>query len=235
MLHPPDTHYAMGPSGNIAYQIVGDGPIDLVIVPGWCSHIDKQWENPSWRAYIGEFTSFARVILYDKTGTGLSDPLDGVPTVESRADDLRTVLDTAGSERAAVFGFSEGGVIGTFFAATYPERVSALVLYGTGAGGAGDDLDASTKQGLFEVMSKIRSTIDHWGEGQTIDWAVPSRKDDSEARRTMGAFERAAMSPKMGLITWQALAKQREMADIHGIVRVPTLVLHRKEEAALLP
>ena len=135
MVDQPQTHYAKGPGGNIAYQVVGDGPMDLVIVPGWFSHIDMQWDDPLWRAYIGEFATFARVILYDKCGTGLSDPVDGVPTVENRADDLRAVMDAAGCERAALFGFSEGGMISLLFAATYPERVRALVLYGTGAGG----------------------------------------------------------------------------------------------------
>src|SRR6185312_2752977 len=139
MLTMPDTRYAKGPSGSIAYQVIGDGPMDLVIVPGWCSHIDKHWDDPAWRAYIEEFVSFARVIIYDKRGTGLSDPVDGVPTVENRADDLRTVLDAARSERAALFGFSEGGPISLMFAATYPERVHALVVYGSGAGGRADD------------------------------------------------------------------------------------------------
>ncbi len=90
MVDQPHTHYAKGPGGNVAYQVVGDGPIDLVVVPGWFSHVDLQWEDPLWRTYIGELASFARVILYDKRGTGLSDPVDGVPTVENRADDLRS-------------------------------------------------------------------------------------------------------------------------------------------------
>ena len=132
MFDPPQTHYAKGPEGDIAYQVVGDGPMDLVVVPGWFSHIDLQWDDPLWRAYIGELASFARVILYDKRGTGLSDPVDGVPTVENRVDDLRAVMDAAGSERAALFGYSEGGPISLLFAATYPERVRALILYVTG-------------------------------------------------------------------------------------------------------
>ena len=231
MFRTPDTHYAKGPAGNLAYQVVGDGPIDLVIVPGWFSHVDLQWEFPTCRAYIGEFASFARVIMYDKLGTGLSDPVDGVPTVENRADDLRAVLDAVGSERAALFGFSEGGVISTFFAATHPERVSALVLYGTGAGGSVDTLDPSTRERAFATLARLLSSLDHWGEGQTIDWAAPSLKDDAEARRAMGALERAAMSPKMGFITGQAVLRQLDVEDIYDSVRVPTLVLHRKHDA----
>ena len=95
MVDQPQTHYAKGPEGDVAYQVVGDGPMDLVVVPGWFSHIDMQWDDPQWRTFIGELASFARVILYDKRGTGLSDPVDGVPTVENRVDDLRAVMDAA--------------------------------------------------------------------------------------------------------------------------------------------
>jgi pimeloyl-ACP methyl ester carboxylesterase len=125
MVRQPETRYAKGPEGNIAYQVVGDGPMDLVVVPGWFSHVDMLWGDPGWASFVGEFASFARVILYDKRGTGLSDPVDGVLTLESRVDDLRAVLDAAGSERAALFGFSEGGPISVLFAASYPERVIA--------------------------------------------------------------------------------------------------------------
>lgn len=231
MVRQPDTHYAKGPEGNVAYQVVGDGPRDLVVVPGWISHIDKQWENPLWRAYVNELASYARVILYDKCGTGLSDPIDGVPTVENRADDLRAVMDAAGCDSAALFGFSEGGPISVLFAATHPERVRALILYGTGAGGPSHRFDAATMQRLHDVFGRIKTSTDHWGEGQTIDWAAPSLSGDAEARREMGAFERAAMSPKMALITWLAVLRQLDMPDIVGRLHVPTLVLHRKGDA----
>ena len=171
------------------------------------------------------------MILYDKCGTGLSDPVDGVPTVENRADDLRAVVDAAGCERAALFGFSEGSMISLLFAATYPERVRALVLYGTGAGGSPDRLDAATQQRAFDVVTRMRATIDHRGEGQTLDWAAPSLCGDADARRATGALERAAMSPKMALITWMAVLRQLDMPDIIGGNRVPTLVLHRGHDA----
>jgi hypothetical protein len=109
MVRQPRTRYAKGPEGNIAFQVVGDGPMDLVIVPGWLSHVDMLWNDPGWVTFVGELASFARVILYDKRGTGLSDPIDGVPILESRADDLLSVLDAAGCDRTALFGFSEGG------------------------------------------------------------------------------------------------------------------------------
>ena len=134
MFDPPQTHYAKAPGGDVAYQVIGDGPIDLVMVPGWFSHIDIQWDDPKWRAFVGELASFARIILYDKRGTGLSDPVDGVPTIESRVDDLLAVFDAVGSRRAALLGYSEGGPISLVFAGTYPERVASLILYGTGIG-----------------------------------------------------------------------------------------------------
>ncbi len=230
MFDPPPTHYAKGPEGEIAYQVVGDGPMDLVVVPGWISHIDLQWDNPLWRTYIGELASFARVILYDKRGTGLSDPLDGVPTVESRADDLRAVMDAAGVERAALFGFSEGGPISLLFTATYPERVRALILYGTGAGDPSEGADA-VRARLRETLMRIRRSIDHWGQGLTIDWAAPTLRDDAAARKRVAALERAAMSPKMALVNWQAIFRQFDMRDIAGSVGVPTLVLHRKHDS----
>jgi pimeloyl-ACP methyl ester carboxylesterase len=125
MARLPETRYAKGPGGDIAYQVVGDGPVDLVIVPGWLSHVDLLWEDPGWSKFIAEFASFARVIQYDKLGTGASDPIVEVPTLESRADELHAVLDGAGSDRPAFFGFSQGGPISVMFAATYPQRVRA--------------------------------------------------------------------------------------------------------------
>ena len=226
MFDPPPTHYAKAPGGNVAYQVVGDGPIDLVMVPGWFSHIDMQWDDPRRRTFIGELTSFARVILYDKRGTGLSDPVDGVPTIESRADDLLAVVNAAGSRRSALFGFSEGGLISLVFAATYPERVRALILYG--AGMAPKNLGVQAR--IVELLMRVRRSIDDWGSGKTIDWAAPTLRDDAIARKRMGAVERAAMSPKMALLTWQANLQLPDLRGIAESVGVPTLVMHRRQE-----
>ena len=127
----PETRYAKSGDINIAYQVVGDGPFDLVVVPGWISNVDFAWEDPLYGDWVRRLTAFSRVILFDKRGTGLSDRDVGDSTLEERMDDLRTVLAAAGSERAAVIGFSEGGALSILFAATYPERVRALVLYGS--------------------------------------------------------------------------------------------------------
>jgi class 3 adenylate cyclase/pimeloyl-ACP methyl ester carboxylesterase len=230
MVRQPETRYAKGPEGNLAYQVVGDGPTDLVIVPGWFSHVDMLWGDPGWASFVGDLASFGRVILYDKLGTGLSDPVDAVPTLESRADDLCAVLDAAGSDRAALFGFSEGGAISVLFAASYPERVRALVLYGAFAVGSVDDDGSPGRAKWIEHVNGLRTSIDHWGEGRTIDWAAPSVSRSALYRRAVGALERAGMSPRMALIAWQAGITQVDVRDILGSVRVPTLVLQRKDE-----
>ncbi len=231
MVEQPQTRYAKGPEGNIAYQVVGEGPMDLVIVPGWISHVDMMWNDPGWPTFVGELASFARVILYDKRGTGLSDPVDGVPTLESRADDLGSVLDAAGCERVALLGFSEGGPISMLFAATYPQRVRALVLLGTFASGVLDDDGSPGRAKWIELMTRVRATVDHWGEGETIDWAAPSLSHQPLSRRAVGALERAGMSPRMALLTFQAILTQVDVRDVLSSVHVPTLVLHRKNDA----
>src|SRR2546421_11661799 len=128
----PETRYARSGDLHIAYQTVGDGPQDLVFVHGWISHIEHVWEEPSVARFFSRLASFTRLILLDKRGTGMSDPvpLDRLPTLEERMDDVRAVMDAAGSERATLFGTSEGGLMSMLFAATYPERVTALALYG---------------------------------------------------------------------------------------------------------
>ncbi|HEU4363436.1 MAG TPA: adenylate/guanylate cyclase domain-containing protein [Mycobacterium sp.] len=231
MVEQPQTRYAKGPEGNIAYQTVGDGPVDLVIVPGWISHLDLMWSDPGWPTFVGDLASFARVILYDKRGTGLSDPVDRVPTLEGRADDLRSVMDAAGCGRVALLGFSEGGPISMLFAATYPQRVRALVLLGTFASGRLDDDGSPGRLKWIELMTRVHATIDHWGEGQTVDWAAPSLSHYPASRRAVGALERAGMSPRMAWATFQAILTQVDVRDILSSIHVPTLVLHRKNDA----
>jgi class 3 adenylate cyclase/pimeloyl-ACP methyl ester carboxylesterase len=226
MVDLPQTRYARGPAGDIAYQVIGDGPRDLIVVPGWFSHLDLQWDDPLWRAFVSGLSSFARVVLYDKRGTGLSDPVDGAPTLQSRADDLLAVIDAAETRRPALFGFSEGGPISLLFAATYPERVSSLILYGTGAAPP----DSAVRGRIVEFLITLRRSVDDWGAGMTIDWAAPSLREDPSARKRIGALERAAMSPKMALLTWQAVTQLPNLKPIAESIGVPTLVLHRKGE-----
>src|ERR1700758_4551412 len=135
---PPQTHYAKSGEVNIAYQVVGDGPLDVVFVPGFISHLDLQWGDPRIARFLEKLASFSRLIMFDKRGTGLSDPVAGPASLEERMDDVRAVMDAAGSARAALFGLSEGGPMSIMFAATYPQRTSALILYGTYARRAWD-------------------------------------------------------------------------------------------------
>src|SRR5881409_4426742 len=127
----PETKYAKSGRVHIAYQIFGEGPLPLVVGPGWASHIEYAWEEPSYARLLHRLGSFARVAWFDKRGTGLSDRVAEMPNLETRMDDVRAVLDTVGSERAALFGYSEGGVLCALFAATYPNRASALIMHGS--------------------------------------------------------------------------------------------------------
>jgi pimeloyl-ACP methyl ester carboxylesterase len=126
----PETRYARSGDVMIAYQVVGEGPFDVVIAPGWVSHVELLWESAGWAALLRGVAEHARVLVFDKRGTGLSDRVPGAPTLEERSDDIRAVMDAAGSDRAALFGVSEGASMSVVFAASNPERVSALVLYG---------------------------------------------------------------------------------------------------------
>src|SRR5215468_5721176 len=128
---PPETRYARCGDLRIAYQVVGNGPRDLVFVPGFVSNIDLSWEMPEWANYFSRLAAFSRLILFDKRGTGLSDRIAGIANLEERMDDVRAVMDATGSERAALFGVSEGGPMSLLFAATYPHRAQAVVLYGS--------------------------------------------------------------------------------------------------------
>jgi len=163
-MQPPETRYARSGDLSIAYQVIGDGPLDLVYVPGWVSNIETAWEDPHVSRFLERLVSFSRLILFDKRGTGLSDrvPINELPTLEQRMDDVRAVMDAAGSERAALFGASEGGVMCALFAATYPERTSALVIYGSYAKGIAT---ADYPQGLAEPEA-----LDEFIEALTELW-----------------------------------------------------------------
>ncbi len=222
----PQTRYAKSGDIHIAYQVVGGGPLDLIVVPGWISHLDLHWEMLGFEEWIRSLTRFCRVILFDKRGTGLSDRDVGDSALEERMDDLRAVLDAAGSERPAVFGFSEGGALAMVFAATYPERVRALVLFGAFPRmTAAEDFPEGTL--LTERIAGVRRAVeDAWGEGTTIDSIAPSLAGVAAAREWMGRYERASVSPNAARhhLRWLAEIDTREVArNLH----VPMLVAHR--------
>jgi class 3 adenylate cyclase len=228
VIEVPETRYAKSGDVNIAYQVVGDGPFDLVHVPPFVSNLELQWEDPAERRYFERLASFSRLIMFDKRGTGLSDRV-AVATLEERMDDLRAVMDAAGSQRAAVYGGSEGGALSVLFTVTYPERVSALALYGAypRMAWAPDYLD-----GIPEDVwtDGLRHLEENWGrglEGGLPLWALaPGRADDPVFRRAHGRWERLSASPG------SAAAIQRMIRDIDvrhllPAIRVPTLVVYR--------
>ncbi|MEE8347769.1 MAG: adenylate/guanylate cyclase domain-containing protein, partial [Dehalococcoidia bacterium] len=216
----PETRYAKSGDVNIAYQVVGDGPLDLVWAPGWLSHLECDWEEPSLARFLHRLASFSRLIMLDKRGTGLSDRAVGIPTLEERMDDVRAVMDAVGSERAALMGFSEGGPMCTLFAATYPERTSALVLYGSFSRVTEVQPSPEQLQPFLDAMERT------WGQEDRFTQFAPSRADDPHFKQWWARRQRLAGSPGAAV----ALARMNLEIDISHIlpaIRVPTLVLHR--------
>jgi pimeloyl-ACP methyl ester carboxylesterase len=226
----PQTRYARCGDASIAYQVVGDGPVDLVIAPGWLSNLDLLWVDPGWVRFITGLASFARVILYDARGCGLSDPIDRAQPLESRADDLLAVLDAAGSAQTAIFGLSMGGPLAVMLAASRPERVKALVLYGTYATGSVEPNGTPERERWISLMQEVISSVDHWGEGRSVDWGAPTLRGNALYRRAVGAFERASFPPRLARLSLEANMTELDVRAILPAVRVPTLVLHRRDE-----
>jgi class 3 adenylate cyclase len=222
---PPETRYAKSGDVNIAYQVTGEGPFDLVYVPGWISNIELMWEEPAHARLLGRLASFSRLILFDKRGTGMSDPvaLERLPTLEQRMDDVRAVMDAAGSERAALFGSSEGGLMSVLFAATYPDRTHALVTHAIYAKRlwSPDYPWAPTPEAR---TAEIEATERTWGGGMDISALAPSA-DEAFRRRAVAYFRRSA-SPGAAV----ALLRMNTEIDVRPAlptIGVPTLVLQR--------
>jgi class 3 adenylate cyclase len=226
-MQQPETMYAKSGDVNIAYQIVGDGPFDLVFVMGWVSHIEYFWEEPSLARFLHRLASFSRLILFDKRGTGLSDrvPDHQLPTIEERMDDVRAVMDAAASDRAALFGVSEGGPMCAVFAATYPKRTSALVMYGTYAKRvwSPDYPWAPTpeqRQEWYDLLER------GWGGVTDVATLAPTVAEDERFRRWWATYLRRSASPGAAL----ALAHMNTQIDIRAVlsvIGVPTLLIHR--------
>ncbi len=193
----PEPRYAVRPDGiNLAYQVLGEGSTTLVFCFGFISHLDLQWADPGAARFFERLSSFCRLVLFDKAGTGLSDPIKEAATLEERMEDIRVVMDAVGVERAALFGESEGGPSAMLFVATYPERSSALVLYGSLAKGLRQQPDREPWALSPEVVERYERPVRDWGRGLCVDLFMPS-KAGPVARRNFGTFERAAVSPSM--------------------------------------
>jgi pimeloyl-ACP methyl ester carboxylesterase len=221
----PETRYARHGDVNIAYQVTGEGSVDLVFVPGWVSHIEYAWEEPSFAPFLERMARFSRLILLDRRGTGLSDAVDRLPDLEERMDDVRAVMDAAGSERAFLFGISEGGPMCTLLAATHPERTRGLLLCNTFACGRyTEDYPWIPDEREWERLTQAFDA--HWGTGITPVFFAPSRARDEAFLRSWGRFERRAVSPG-GMRKLIAMARDTDVRHVLGSIQVPTLVVQR--------
>jgi pimeloyl-ACP methyl ester carboxylesterase len=225
----PPPRYAKSGDVSIAYQVIGDGPIDVILVLGFATHLDLQWEMPAFVGFFERIASFARLIVFDKRGNGLSDPVSDAPTLEERIDDVRAVMDAAGSERAALFGISEGGPMSILFAATHPERVSSLVLHGAmgRTTWAPDYPWAVPAEALRESAAEFIAPF--WGQPSDamLDLFAPSLAGDPAAREWIAKMERSAASPSMVQQIFEMFL-DIDVRDVLPAIHVPTLVLHRR-------
>jgi len=225
----PETQYTSVGDISIAYQVVGDGPFDLVYAPGWLSHIEYAWESPHYTEFFTKLGRFCRVLIFDKRGTGLSERDVGFPTLEQRTEDITAVLDVVGSKETALFGLSEGGNMAAMFAATYPERTRALVLSGTAARGSWAP-DYPWRSTLEEVEQGIDDMRLNWGKPFDLDEAAPSMANDEAAKEWLGAYLRYAASPKTAALVTR-LHAQIDIREVLPAISCPTLVINRENDA----
>ena len=225
----PETRYARSGEVHIAYQVVGDGPIDLVYVPSWISQVEHYWEEPKVAPYFERLASFARLIMFDRRGSGLSDPVATGPTLEQQIDDVVAVMDATASRRAAVFAMLEGGAMAALFAATHPERTSALILYEAQPRMSwAPDYDWATPRAEREAYIRDGGMED-WGTGARILSLAPKSSRDPRLRAWFARLERLAASPG----TAARLAMMNAEVDVRSVlpsIQAPTLVLHRAED-----
>ena len=226
----PETRYARSGDVNVAYQVVGDGPFDLVLVPGFISNVEYGWEEPGLASFYSRLASFSRLILFDKRGTGLSDRVTGVPMLETRMDDVRAILDAIGSRRAALIGYSEGASMSALFAATYPERTAALIMYGSFlawdwmAEGRFPTRHESAKRAIGEIEQR-------WGSPDYCDELLendaPSMLGDDAFRSWYAARLRLSASPSAAA-DLQRMNIDTDARALLPSIQVPTLILHRE-------
>jgi pimeloyl-ACP methyl ester carboxylesterase len=224
----PETHYARAGEDHIAYQTVGDGPRDVIFMSAWFSHVDGRWEEPRFASMLRRVATMGRLIVFDKRGSGASDPLaTPEPTWEDWADDIRAVMDAAGSERATVIGVGDSGPLAMLFAATQPHRVTSLVLINTGARLVqGPDYPWGLR--ADEVEAFLRRTRETWGTGGIVDVFSPSGAADERYRQWWARYQRMGASP--GRSTAMArLVFGVDVRNVLSTIHVPTLVIHRKD------
>src|SRR5262245_1193528 len=221
----PRTQYAKCGDISIAYQTLGDGPTDLVYAQGWLSHIEFAWENPDYARFLTRLASFSRLIRFDRRGMGLSDRDVGSSTLEERVDDIRAVMDAAGSERATILAVSEAGYMATMFAATHPERTTSLILHGCFAKGC-RSADYPWGPTFEERVAEANRIQERWGEPFDLEGGAPSVAHDEASREWFGAYLRSAASPRAARAI-ELLMLEIDVRAILPTINVPTLVLHR--------
>jgi class 3 adenylate cyclase len=219
----PETHYAKSGDVHIAFQVVGEGPLDLVFVPGFISNLDHAWDSPVRARFLTRLATFSRLILFDKRGTGLSDRVTDQPDLEERMDDVRAVMDAVDSKQAALFGISEGGPMSMLFAATYPERTRALALYGSYANFNEWVLPPDRLEEFIALVER------GWGTGVTLQAFAPSLAGNDEARRQWAQFERLGASPA-AVVALMRMNAEIDTRHIAPAIRVPTVVIHRTSD-----
>lgn len=226
----PETRYARSGRYNIAYQVVGEGPLDLLFVPGFVSNVELAWEEPLLARFLRRLASFSRLILFDKRGTGMSDrvAVDELPTLEERVADLVAVLDAVGSARPALFGFSEGGNLAALFAATYPDRAAGLVTFGIFAKRVRSP-DYPWAPTAEERLAEVEVAERDWGVDSGARRLAPSAAADEAFSRRLATYFRRSASPGAAA----AIIRMNTLIDIRAIlptIRVPTLVIHRTDD-----
>jgi len=228
----PETRYARSGKVSIAYQVLGEGPPDLVFVPGLISNIESAWQQPAVAAWLRNLASFSRLIWFDKRGTGVSDRVADVPTLETRMDDVRAAMDEVGSQQAVLMGVSEGGPMSILFAATHPERVSALILWGSDVKGVRTD-DFPWAPSFEEAIRAVEEAGERWGSldycDEVLRTAAPSVAGDEDFRRWWASYMRLGASPASAAAL-RRMNMEIDVSRVLSAIRVPTLILHRTED-----
>jgi class 3 adenylate cyclase/pimeloyl-ACP methyl ester carboxylesterase len=228
----PEIKYARNGDVSIAYQVVGNGPVDIIYVPPFVSNLELQWQEPEQARYLQRLASFSRLVMFDKRGTGLSDRT-GIATLEERMDDVRAVMDAVGLERGVVFGTSEGGAMSLLFTATYPERVQALILYGAYARqvAAPDYPEGISPEIAKDRMEALRT---RWGQGIMAGFMAAERVADPAFLERQARWERLSASPGAVVALYQMIC-ELDVRHLLTAVKVPTLILHREGDPTHAP
>jgi pimeloyl-ACP methyl ester carboxylesterase len=221
---PPQTRFAKSGEVSIAYQVLGQGPPDLVLVPGWVSNIEVFWEHPTAAGFLHRIASFSRLILFDKRGTGLSDRVANMPNIETRMDDVRAVMDAAKSERAVLFGYSEGGPMSAVFSATYPARAAGLIMHGSYARRV-RAADYPWGTAPEEIEQFVETCTRDWGGPVGLEIRAPSLAHEESFRQWWARFVRMGLSPA-GNAEIIRINAQIDVRHVLPSIRVPTLILH---------